>query len=97
MGMWHASSSVAMGAPDDPLTCLDTSFKVKGVQGLRVVDCSAIPFIIRLAIIPSFRVFGVRVRQRLIKNSAHTQAPAYNVGAAGAQKTLQDYSHEAKS
>jgi len=75
MGMWHASSSVAMGAPDDPLTCLDTSFIVKGVQGLRVVDCSAIPFII----------------------SAHTQAPAYNVGAAGAQKILQDYSHEAKA
>jgi hypothetical protein len=97
MGMWHASSSVAMGAPDDPLTCLDTSFKVKGVQGLRVVDCSAIPFIIRLAIFPNFQILSVHIRQRLIKNSAHTQAPAYNVGAAGAQKILQDYSHEAKA
>jgi len=47
ISMWHPSSTVAMGAAGDSLTCLDTDFKVKGVEGLRVVDCSAIPLMIR--------------------------------------------------
>ncbi|KAK3938696.1 hypothetical protein QBC46DRAFT_264840 [Diplogelasinospora grovesii] len=39
----HASSTCAIGADDDPMTVLDSKFRVRGVKGLRVVDASAFP------------------------------------------------------
>lgn len=39
----HASSTVAIGADDDEMTCLDSKFRVRGVDGLRVVDASVFP------------------------------------------------------
>ncbi|MBA3054541.1 MAG: glucose dehydrogenase [Sphingomonadales bacterium] len=44
-GVWHASCSCRMGAPDDRLTPLDPQGRVKGVDGLRVADASAFPAI----------------------------------------------------
>jgi len=34
-----------MGAEDDPLAVVDTEGRVKGVQGLRVVDASIFPVV----------------------------------------------------
>lgn len=42
---WHASGSVKMGTPDDPEACVTSDFRVKGVDGLRVVDNSVTPFL----------------------------------------------------
>jgi choline dehydrogenase len=39
----HASSTCAIGADDDPMACLDSRFRVRGVEGLRVVDASVFP------------------------------------------------------
>jgi choline dehydrogenase len=39
----HASSSCRVGADDDELAVLDSKFRVKGVDGLRVVDASSFP------------------------------------------------------
>ncbi|KAL9616618.1 MAG: hypothetical protein Q9160_008528 [Pyrenula sp. 1 TL-2023] len=39
----HASSTCPIGADDDPMAVLDSSFRVRGVQGLRVVDASVYP------------------------------------------------------
>lgn len=39
----HASSSCPIGADDDKMAVLDSKFKVRGVQGLRVVDASVFP------------------------------------------------------
>lgn len=39
----HASSTVAIGADDDAMACLDSEFRVRGTDGLRVVDASAFP------------------------------------------------------
>ncbi|KAL3420445.1 Oxygen-dependent choline dehydrogenase 1 [Phlyctema vagabunda] len=39
----HASCSCPIGADDDPLAVLDTRFRVRGVEGLRVVDASVFP------------------------------------------------------
>lgn len=39
----HASSSCPIGSDDDPMAVLDSSFRVRGVDGLRVVDMSAFP------------------------------------------------------
>jgi 5-(hydroxymethyl)furfural/furfural oxidase len=45
IGVWHASCSCRMGRPDDPMTVVDTEGRVRGVQGLRVVDASIFPVV----------------------------------------------------
>ena len=47
VGVWHASCSCRMGAPDDPLAVVDPRGRVRGVDGLRVVDASIFPAIPR--------------------------------------------------
>jgi choline dehydrogenase len=39
----HASCTCKIGADDDPSAVLDSSFRVRGVKGLRVVDASVFP------------------------------------------------------
>lgn len=39
--IWHASCTCRMGKPSDPIAVVDSSAKVIGVSGLRVVDASA--------------------------------------------------------
>lgn len=41
----HASSTCPIGADNDPNAVLDSSFRVRGVAGLRVVDASVFPHI----------------------------------------------------
>lgn len=48
----HASCSVPIGAANDPSAVLDSHFRVKGVNGLRVVDASVFPKI------PDFYIVG---------------------------------------
>ncbi|KJA28842.1 GMC oxidoreductase [Hypholoma sublateritium FD-334 SS-4] len=48
----HASCSVPIGAEGDDTAVLDSSFRVKGVNGLRVVDASVFPKI------PDFYIVG---------------------------------------
>jgi 5-(hydroxymethyl)furfural/furfural oxidase len=45
IGVWHASCTCRMGRPDDPMAVVDTQGRVKGVQGLRVVDASIFPVV----------------------------------------------------
>jgi 5-(hydroxymethyl)furfural/furfural oxidase len=45
IGVWHASCSCRMGRSDDPMAVVDTQGRVKGVQGLRVVDASVFPVV----------------------------------------------------
>jgi 5-(hydroxymethyl)furfural/furfural oxidase len=44
-GGWHASGTCRMGAKDDPLAVLDPACRVRGIDGLRVVDASVMPTI----------------------------------------------------
>lgn len=39
----HASCTCPIGADSDPMAVLDSNFRVRGVQGLRVVDASVFP------------------------------------------------------
>ncbi|KAK3342151.1 hypothetical protein B0T25DRAFT_626489 [Lasiosphaeria hispida] len=41
----HATSTCSIGADSDPLAVLDSKFRVRGVEGLRVVDASAFPVV----------------------------------------------------
>ena len=46
-GVWHASGTARMGRADDPLAVTDSSGRVHGLDGLRVVDASIMPTIPR--------------------------------------------------
>lgn len=39
----HATGSCSIGSDSDPMAVLDSSFRVRGTKGLRVVDASAFP------------------------------------------------------
>lgn len=41
----HASCTAPIGKDDDPMAVLDSNFRVRGVEGLRVVDASVFPTI----------------------------------------------------
>jgi choline dehydrogenase len=41
--IFHPTGTCQMGADNNPLAVLDSNLKVRGVTGLRVVDCSAMP------------------------------------------------------
>jgi choline dehydrogenase-like flavoprotein len=40
---WHANGTVKMGNNNDPSACVDSRFRVRGVEGLRVADLSVCP------------------------------------------------------
>ena len=42
---WHLSGTARMGSADDPYAVVDPKGCVYGVQGLRVVDASVMPFV----------------------------------------------------
>ncbi len=44
---FHPAGTARMGALDDPLTVVDASLRVRGVEGLRVCDASVFPSLIR--------------------------------------------------
>ena len=44
--LFHPSCTVKMGADTDRMACLDSQLRVRGVQGLRVCDASAMPALI---------------------------------------------------
>ncbi|KAJ5576130.1 hypothetical protein N7535_003056 [Penicillium sp. DV-2018c] len=45
MTIWHAACTCKMGTPDDEMAVVDPQARVYGVDGLRVVDASAFPFL----------------------------------------------------
>jgi 5-(hydroxymethyl)furfural/furfural oxidase len=45
IGVWHASCTCRMGRAEDPMAVVDTQGRVKGLQGLRVVDASIFPVV----------------------------------------------------
>ena len=45
IGVWHASCSCRMGRDDDPRAVVDAEGRVRGIEGLRVVDASIFPVV----------------------------------------------------
>ncbi|KAJ5775540.1 uncharacterized protein N7511_000551 [Penicillium nucicola] len=45
MTLWHAAGTCKMGTSDDEMAVVDPQARVYGVDGLRVVDASAFPFL----------------------------------------------------
>jgi choline dehydrogenase len=44
--IFHPSGACKMGAPNDPMAVLDERLRVRGIEGLRVIDCSAMPTLV---------------------------------------------------
>lgn len=44
--IFHPSGTAKMGPADDPLAVVDERLRVRGVAGLRVVDCSVMPTLV---------------------------------------------------
>ncbi|MGE0313348.1 MAG: GMC family oxidoreductase [Lautropia sp.] len=44
--IFHPSGTCRMGVAGDPMAVLDERLRVRGVEGLRVVDCSAMPTLV---------------------------------------------------
>ena len=43
MTFYHGTSTVPMGGEDDPAAVVDAQGRVRGIEGLRVVDASIFP------------------------------------------------------
>jgi choline dehydrogenase len=42
---WHPVGTCRMGVESDELAVLDSKLRVRGIEGLRVIDASAMPFV----------------------------------------------------
>jgi choline dehydrogenase len=66
----HASCTAPIGADNDPLAVLDSKFRVRGVEGLRVVDASAFPKIPGLFIALPTYTMSEKAADVIIKDAA---------------------------
>ena len=57
----HISCTCRMGPSDDPLAVVDQYGKVRGLEGLRIVDASIMPDLVRAPINPSVIMLAERV------------------------------------
>ena len=70
----HACGTCAIGADDDPLAVLDSELRVRGVEGLRVVDASVFPRIPGYFIVTSIYMVAEKAADMLLA-AAETTPP----------------------
>ena len=68
-GFFHASGSCPMGAETDPLAALDSRCRVRGVDGMRVVDASIMPRITRASTNIQTMMIGERAADLIIADN----------------------------
>jgi choline dehydrogenase-like flavoprotein len=78
-------STIRMGKQGDETSCVDTRFRVNGVENLRVVDLSILP------LLPKYTFSCTSGGQADSRNSNHTQSTAYLVGETAAEKLIEEY------
>lgn len=66
----HASCTAPIGADDDPMAVLDSEFRVRGVEGLRVVDASIFPKIPGMYIALPIYMVSEKAADVIIKSAA---------------------------
>ena len=65
----HASCTNKLGAGNDPAAVLDSKFRVRGTQGLRVVDASIFPAIPGLFIVAPIYMIAEKASDDIIKDA----------------------------
>ena len=73
----HASCTCKIGASDDPTAVLDSSFRVRGVKNLRVVDASVFPYIPGFFILSAVYMISEKASEILISEHGGGQSPRY--------------------
>ena len=68
----HASCTVPIGAANDTNAPLDSNFKVKGINGLRVVDASVFPKIPGFYIVAAIYVISEKAAAVIIEDAKNT-------------------------
>jgi choline dehydrogenase len=71
---FHTASSCRMGAEGDPDAVVDQYCRVRGVTGLRVVDCSIMPFVPRRGVAASAIMLGERAAD-LVRETLRNDHP----------------------
>lgn len=72
----HASCTAKIGAKDDPMAVLDSGFRVRKVQGLRVVDACAFPRIPGFFPVAAIMMLGEKASDVILQDhkSSHRDA-----------------------
>jgi choline dehydrogenase-like flavoprotein len=65
----HASCTCKIGRKDDPMAVLDGNFRVRGTQGLRVVDASVFPRIPGFFIVTSVYMIGEKAADVILADA----------------------------
>lgn len=80
----HASCTCPIGADNDPMAVLDSQFRVRGIQGLRVVDASVFPKIPGFFIVSSIYMIGEKAADVILNapQDARTAKPYEAVAEA---------------
>ncbi|MBB3233108.1 GMC family oxidoreductase [Halomonas stenophila] len=71
----HASCTCKIGADDDPMAVLDSSFRVRGTQGLRVVDASVFPRIPGLFIVSAVYMIAEKASDVILGDAQRGGTP----------------------
>lgn len=66
MTTWHMTGTVKMGKEGDESACVDTSFRVKGLEGLRVVDNSVPPFVLNCHVVSVAYLMGETAADKIV-------------------------------
>lgn len=64
----HASCTCPMGTKDDPYSVVDTNFRVRGIENLRIVDASVFPRIPGLFIVTPIYMISEKAAETIIKD-----------------------------
>lgn len=83
---WHMCGTVRMGR-DAQSACVDSDFRLFGINGLRVADMSVCPFV------PKYVLYCLCIRKSPPEqtHSNHTQSTAYVIGAIAAEKIIESH------
>lgn len=65
----HASCTCKIGRSDDPMAVLDGEFRVRGTQGLRVVDASVFPRIPGLFIVSAVYMIAEKASEVILRDA----------------------------
>jgi len=68
----HASCTNKIGADDDPMAVLDSRFRVRKTQGLRVVDASVFPKIPGYFIVSAIYMISEKAADVIIEDARHS-------------------------
>ena len=84
---WHYSCTAQMGPRDDPRSVCDPAGKVHGVRGLRVADCSLMPFVVAGNTNATALMIGDKIGASCASEHGFRCAPSSSGSSGGSRST----------